>query len=210
MTSPAPEKDLVILTADGQIESAVRGLLTRGRAIGFRELSADIHVHPARDPGCLLRGHDFLRAFCRQYRYAMILLDREGCGKESLSRDALEAELEERLSSSGWGNRAAAVILDPELESWVWSESPEIDAVLGWSGKTSSLKEWLRMEGYTQQGEVKPKRPKEALEQALRLARKSRSSSIFRQLAQRVSVKRCTDPAFLKFKATLQRWFGDR
>jgi hypothetical protein len=66
------------------------------------------------------------------------------------------------------------------------------------------------MEGYTQQGEVKPKRPKEALEQALRLARKSRSSSIFRQLAQRVSVKRCTDPAFLKFKATLQRWFGDR
>jgi hypothetical protein len=33
------------------------------------------------------------------------------------------------LFTSGWENRAAAVVLDPELEIWVWSDSPEVEAV---------------------------------------------------------------------------------
>jgi hypothetical protein len=39
------------------------------------------------------------------------------------------------------------------------------------------------------------------------LVRKGRSSAIFFELAQRVSVNRCIDPAFLKFKNTLRQWF---
>ena len=206
MTGLAPETDLLILAADGQMEFAIKGLLTRGEAIGFREPSVDIRVHPARDPGCLLRGHVFLRPFYRQYRYAIVMLDRDGCGQES-SREALETDLEQRLSLSGWGNRAAAIVLDPELEIWVWSDSPEVANVLGWAGRTPRLAEWLRAEGYSGTSRAKPDRPKEAMEKALRLARKSRSSSIFFQLAQRVSVNRCTDPAFLKFKTILQQWF---
>jgi hypothetical protein len=208
MTSLPPEKDLVVLAADGQMEFAVKGLLTRGCALGFREVSVDIHVHPAKDPGCFLRGHDFLRAFHRQYRHAIVLFDREGCGREDNPREALEQELEERLSSSGWGDRAAVIVLDPELEIWVWSDSPEVDAVLGWTDRTPCLTDWLQAAGYSTSGQTKPRRPKEALEQALRSVRKGRSSAIFFQLAQRVSVNRCTDPAFLKFKATVQRWFG--
>jgi hypothetical protein len=208
MTSLVPKKDLVVLAADGQMEFTVKGLLTRGEAIGFREPSVDIHVHPAKDPGCFLRGHEFLRSFHRQYRHAIVMLDREGCGKEESSRESLENELEQRLSTSGWGDRAVAIILDPELEIWVWSDSPEVDAVLGWSGRTPRLAEWLQAEGYSRSSRTKPDRPKEALEQALRLVRKGRSSTIFLQLAQRVSVNRCTDPALLKFKNTLQKWFG--
>jgi hypothetical protein len=207
MTSIVPEKDLVVLAADGQMEFAVRGLLTRGRALGFRELSVDIHVHPAKDPGCLLKGHDFLRPFHRRYRHAIVIHDRMGCGRETSTREALEVELEQRLSSAGWENRAAAIVLDPELEVWVWSDSPKVAAVLGWTGQTPSLAQWLRIEGYSKDNQAKPDRPKEALEQALRLVRKGRSSAIFRQLAEQVGVHRCTDPAFLKFKATMQRWF---
>jgi hypothetical protein len=207
MTDGVPENDLVVLVADGQMEFAVRGLLTRNQAIKFQELSVDIHVHPNKDPGCLLRGHDFLRPFYRQYRHALIMLDREGCGREDASRQDLESELEQRLSTTGWDNRAAAIVLDPELEIWVWSDSPEVDAVLGWADKTPRLAEWLQSEGYSTSGQTKPKRPKEAMEQALRLARKGRSSAIFLELAQRVSVNRCIDPAFLKFKNTLREWF---
>ena len=207
MTGDAPEKDLVILVADGQMEFAVRGLLTHNEAIGFRPLSVDIHVHPNKDPGCLLRGHDFLRPFYKQYRHAIIMLDREGCGREGDSRQELECEIEQRLSSAGWDNRAAVVVLDPELEVWVWSDSPEVDAVLGWACKTPRLAEWLKNEGYSTSGQTKPNRPKEAMERALRLARKGRSSAIFFELAQRVSVNRCIDPAFLKFKNVLRQWF---
>lgn len=54
----------------------------------------------------------------------------------------------------------------------------------------------------------KPERPKEAMEQALRMVRLPRSSALYRQLAQQVSLARCTDASFLKFKALLQNWFA--
>ncbi len=209
MTSIAPEKDLLVLAADGQMEFAVKGLLTRGEAIGFRDIAVDIHIHPAKDPGCFLRGHDFLRPFYRQYRHALVMFDRDGCGQEALPREELETSLEQRLSSSGWGDRAAVIVLDPELEVWVWSDSPQVDVVLGWADRTPRLAEWLQAEGYLKSGQAKPDRPKEALEHALRLARKGRSSAIFLQLSQQVSVNRCTDPAFRKLKAILQQWFGN-
>ncbi|MFB3133348.1 MAG: hypothetical protein ACE10K_12585, partial [Rhodothermales bacterium] len=56
----------------------------------------------------------------------------------------------------------------------------------------------------------KPQRPKEAVEAVLRATDTPRSSSLYRQLAQKVSLNRCDDPAFLKLKSTLQEWFGIR
>jgi hypothetical protein len=207
MTDCAPDKDLIVLVADGQMEFAVRGLLTHNEAIGFQELSVDIHVHPNKDPGCLRRGHEFLRPFYRQYRHALIMLDRQGCGREGASRQELESELDQRLAAAGWNDRAAAIVLDPELEIWVWSDSPHVDAALGWAGRTPSLSHWLQAEGYFQSGQTKPVKPKEAMDRALRVARKGRSSAIFLELARRVSIHRCVDPAFLKFKRVLHQWF---
>jgi hypothetical protein len=208
MSSAPGVKDLVVLAADGQMEFAVRGLLGRGASLRFREISADIYVHPSKDPGCLLRAHDFLRPFVRQYLHAVVMFDLDGCGRAGHSREAIEEEVEQRLLISGWEDRAAAVVLDPELEAWVWSDSPEVDAVLGWTGRQPPLAHWLRSEGYLLPDELKPRDPKEALEEALRIVRKRRSSATYRELAQRVSLQRCSDPAFVKLKAILQRWFG--
>ena len=60
---------------------------------------------------------------------------------------------------------------------------------------------------YLQTGEVKPARPKEAFEAALREARKPRSASLYQQIAERVSLRRCTDTAFLELKSILNNWF---
>jgi len=201
-------KDLVILAADGQIEFAVKGLLTRNLSIGFREISFDIFVHPEKDPGCLLRCHDFLRPFYRQYAHALVMFDRVGCGKEAFPRESLELEVEKRLSKSGWGDRSAVIVLDPELESWVWSDSPEVAPVLGWADKSPPLSLWLQQNGYLGVHQQKPERPKKAMEEALRFAKKGRSSSIYLELAKRVGVNRCVDPAFTKFKLLMKQWFG--
>lgn len=168
MTEYPGMKDLVVLAADGQIEFAVKGLLARNQSIGFREISFDIFVHPERDPGCLLRCHH-LRPFSRQYEYALVMFDREGCGKEESPRELLEIEIEKRLFDSGWDNRAVVIILDPELEIWVWSDSPEVASVLGWVGKYPQLSVWLQEEGYLGEHIRKPKRPKEAMEEAFAL-----------------------------------------
>ena len=208
MTPQTMMKDLVVLVADGQMKFAVRGLLTRGRSLQFRDISFDIWVHPAKDPGCLRRGHEFLRAFTRQYAHALVMHDRDGCGRDTESREALELEIESHLAAAGWHDRAAAIVIDPELEVWVWSDSPEVGTILGWTGRQPSLAEWLDRQGHCELGHGKPRNPKKAVDDALQLSGKRRSSSIFSQLAERVSVHRCIDPAFLKFKALLQQWFS--
>jgi hypothetical protein len=207
MTTGQYPHDLVVLVADKNMEFAVKGILGRAQAMGTREPNSVIHVHPEKDPGCLLRGHEFLSLFQKQFAHAMILLDFEGCGQERSDREALEAAIEERLSQSGWGGRAAAVVIDPELEMWVWSDSQQVDAVLGWQGRSPDLRSWLKAKNFLQEGQAKPERPKEAMELALRTVRKPRSSTLYFQLARQVSVERCVDSAFLKLKTTLQAWF---
>lgn len=202
--------DLVVLVADKDMEVTVRGLLARSQALAIRTIAVDVYRHPQRDPGCRLRSADFLRSFSRQYRYALVMFDHEGCGGGEATRQELESAVEERRSATGWQDRAAAIAFDPELENWVWSDSPEVIRVLGWDSVTPSLTMWLENEGFWQRGDVKPRRPKEAMERTLRYARKPRSASLFFELASRVSVQRCADPAFTKFKLTMQKWFpGD-
>ncbi len=209
MTAASLEKDLVLLVADEQMKCAVEGLLSRGAALGFHDISFDLYVHPHKDPGCLLRAHEFLRQFHRQYRHALVMFDREGCGRDAVQAGDLEREVEQRLAVAGWNQRAAVVVIDPELECWVWSDSPQVDTALGWTGRVPALRQWLRDVEYVSGDAVKPSRPKEAMEQALRLVRKARSSAIFRQLARNVSVNRCSDRAFGRFRAVLAGWFAE-
>lgn len=205
--STTPQKALIVLTADKDMEFAVRGILGRFKSLGIQEVAADFRVHPEHDPGCLLRGHDFLKPLINQYDHALLLLDREGSGQEIKSRVELEAEIESRLSQAGWGDRAAAIVIDPELEMWVWSDSPHVDTILGWQGKEPDLRTWLFEKGYLSTGVLKPPRPKEALEEALRAVKAPKSSSTYSRIAQKVSISSCIDPSFLKLKDVLQLWF---
>lgn len=207
MTNRQFPKDLVILVADGTMEFAVRGIINRSQAIKIREVTPVFYVHPEHDPGCALRGHSFLATFAKQFAHALIMLDHKGSGQEKSTRENLEAEIEERLSQSGWGNRATAVVIDPELEMWVWSDSPHVDSILGWEGRKPALRLWLQQNRYLQANQVKPENPKETLELALKVVGKPRSSSLYKHLAQKVSFERCVDPSFVKLKTILQTWF---
>ena len=203
----AGQQDLVVLVPGRDDQAALAGILARHEALGIRQVRATFQRHPDRDPGCLLRGHEFLRPQANRFRHALVMFDRAGCGREGRGREELEAEVESRLSTSGWGDRAAVVVINPELEIWVWADSPHVDIELGWQGRDPDLRSWLAQEGFLQADEHKPQRPKEAVEKALRLAGKRRSSAIYRQLAGRVSLQRCEDPAFLKLRDTLRGWF---
>jgi hypothetical protein len=200
-------KDLVILVPDKNMEAAVEGILLRHKALGIRQLDVKVIVHPARDPGCLRDGSEFLRQFCNQYAHGLILFDREGCGRESLSAEQLEGSVESQLRSSGWEERAATIVLDPELEIWVCSESTHIPRILGWETDMASLRQWLIDNCYSRPDQSKPDRPKEAMEKILRIQKKPRSSEIYSELARKVGLKHCRDRAFGKLKETLSAWF---
>jgi hypothetical protein len=200
-------RDLVALVADKDMEQTVSGLLAREAAIGMRHIELVIYVHPSRDSGCRTGCHEFLRPFVNKFERAIVMFDREGSGGDPTPRRDLELRAEDMLSAAGWDSRCAAIVLDPELESWVWSDSPEVDRVVGWAGRQPPLREWLRRNGFECLANGKPERPKEALRSALRHVRKQPSSSLFRALARDVSVRRCVDPSFQKFVSTLQTWF---
>ena len=207
MSTDFPPKDLVCLVADKNMEASLRGLLSRFHSLQIRQVTCDLFVHPDRDPGCLLRSHDFLRPFASQYEHALVLLDQKGCGQEETEREVLEADIEGRLGNQGWADRGAAVVIAPELENWVWSDSPHVDRALGWEGRTVPLRSWLQEEGLLPAGFSKPSEPKRAVELVLRTVRTPRSSAIYLALAQSVSTERCTDPAFAKLRRCLREWF---
>jgi hypothetical protein len=202
-------KDLVVLAADRNMELAVRGLLsTRAPALGIRKVSFDTFAHPERDPGCRLKSHEFLRGFAGSYSRAIVLFDREGCGAEAKSRIELEAEVVAQLDVSGWAGRTAVVVLDPELEVWVWAQSHHVEQTLGWQGPPNGLRFRLVEEGLWKAGEPKPHAPKKAVEHALWTARKPRSSAMYQRLAETVSLAACNDEAFTKFRNVLSSWFS--
>lgn len=202
------QQDLVILVSDKNMEYGIEGLLKRPQAIGIHNITYKIYLHIHRDPGCLRESHNFLRPFTQGFRHALVLFDRYGCGNDDLPAERLEEAVRAHLSRNGWNDRADVVVLDPELESWVWSDSPRVDECLGWSGRDPRLRQWLQEENLWREGDTKPPRPRACLEKALQQVSKPRSSTIYRQLGATVGVERCTDPAFARFKTILRRWFS--
>ena len=201
------EKDLVVLAADSNIEQALIGLFTRPEALGIRPIDVNISVHPQHDPGCATRGVEFLSNFSQQYLHGLLIFDREGSGMEQKQPQEIQKELNHEFKDSAWGKQARAIVLDPELEAWVWSNSPHVDDVAGWKNRRPPLRRWLISQGYLQAGATKPQRPKEALQAALHTVRKPRSASLYRQLAEKVSLRRCNDPSFSELKRVLTAWF---
>jgi len=199
-------KDLVVLVADNDLEYALKGLFSRPERLGVRSIEADIHIHPEHDPACALRGVEFLSSFSRLYEHGLLMFDHEGSGQEQQSREAMQEDLNKDLRSL-WGNRARAIVLLPELESWVWSDSPHVDYVAGWKGRRPPLRDWLKEQGWLREGEVKPDRPKEAFQAALREAGMRRSHSLYQEIAEKVSLRRCQDPSFQEFREIVQEWF---
>ena len=193
---------MIILVADKDMEAAVSQLLQRHSAMGIRPITADVFVHPHHDPGVFNGAHEFLSPFVTQYVYALVRFDLEGSGRKE-NAERLAHAVQSRLNEVGWLRRSAVVVLDPELEIWIWSDSPHVAEALGLSSE--ELEEVLTE--YRPNGRRKPTRPKEAMEQALWRSRIPRSSSIYSKIARKASLSRCTDSAFLRLKAYLHECF---
>ncbi len=202
-------KDLIVLVADKSMEEAVEGVLSRPPSLGIQSIRWEIFRHPEKDAGCRAHGIAFLEPHVRSYRHALLMFDREGCGDETTPVENLEEILRRDLRSI-WADRADVVIIEPELDIWVWSDSPRVDEIIGWPAGAPSLRPWLESKGFLPPGRTKPERPKEALEAVLYEIRKPYSASLYGELAKHVSLKRCEDSAFLNFKHILQRWFGGK
>jgi hypothetical protein len=199
-------KDLIVLVPDKNMKSGLESLLPRTEALNILTIAFDVFVHPQKDPGSYHRAADFLRPFSRMYSYAIALIDREGSGQENLSSDEMADGIKSQIENNGWAEKAEVIVFDPELESWIWTGSIHTAKALGWSNYLE-LNNWLEEQGIWPESMNKPVRPKEAVEISLRQKGIPRSSSIYKEIAQKVSFTECRDRAFIQFKAVVQKWF---
>ena len=200
------QQDLVALVADGHQEKALHVLLNqRIDSLGICGIRADVYVHPMRDPGVYRQAAGFLAPFQQSHRYALVMLDVSFPGSPG-SRAAIECEIEKRLAQRGWIERSQVVAIEPELEAWVWSDSPHVADVLG--QRRTQIRRFAERHGWWRASDPKPREPGRLFRAVLREARKPPSAAIFGELAKRVSLERCADPAFAKLRATLRTWFG--
>jgi hypothetical protein len=204
------KQDLIILLADLDAENAIRSLLElRATELNIRPVALEIKRHYLRDSGCFRLAHEFVRSYLRTHSHALVVFDRHGSGKDIESPEEIEVIVENRLVQNGWTHEnCACVVMDPELEIWVWAQSAEVARILGFGSTTVDMNAFLSAKKLLKEGQDKPPDPKKAVEQCLKRAKKPHSARIFSELAGIVPFEGCRDRAFLKFRRTLEAWFG--
>lgn len=211
-------RDCLWFVADSAMANVVDGFLSEGHLEGrlgcrsFRfDFDQDLIEAPrfgkGADGGIYGHCHRLLQenGYLNSHQRLIVMLDQEFGGE----RPAVEVrqEILERLQLNGWSDgRADVVVIDPELEVWVWQDNPHVQAAVGFSG-TGSLRQALNNDAEWPEGLGKPLQPKTLFRQVCRRYRTTYNSSLYRDIVEKVSVKNCTDSAFQQLIATLCRWF---
>ncbi|MGV3533321.1 MAG: methylation-associated defense system protein MAD4 [Chthoniobacteraceae bacterium] len=198
-------KDLVVLVADKQARFALTGAFGRPESLGIRPITFDFREHIGRDGGTRATGPEVLALEHRRFSHALLVLDHEGCGEEDRSSFELEAELDARLERT-WGGNAKAIVIDPELDIWIWGSSNSLQGAIEWRDP-KDIRAWLIDRKFVFDSNGKPKRPKEAIEAALHQIRMPRSAALYQRVAKKISLRNCTDPAFSRLRSQLEMWF---
>ncbi len=199
-------KDLVVLVADKNMHYALRGALARPDAMGIRSVAPEFRTHIGRDGGMRTTGVELLARERNRFAHALLVFDLEGSGAaEEQTAEELERVLDEQLHAL-WGPHAKAVVIAPELDIWLWGADNSLRDCLQWP-LDGTIRAWLQSKGFVFDAQGKPERPKEALEAMVRVHRLPRSSALYEKITGRISLRRCSDPAFCRLRDALQRWF---
>lgn len=207
-------RDCKFIVACKNMEFAVQGFLSRRDFhvyLGCRRFAFDPRedLYSARgkaDSGLCANGDPILRMCRDTHRHAIVLLDAEWVGSPGAKK--IRTKLEKHLRAAGWKlPNCAVVVIDPELENWIWIPHDSVAAAMGW-GELGALRTFLTGTGDWAAGGAKPASPKEALERALEETDEPRSSKLYEKILRSVpDVDGCTDGAFQLLRDTLRVWF---
>jgi len=206
-----PTRGCVFLVADGTMEQVVRGLLGRpdfSETFGIGAFDFELLVErEGNDPGVFRRGAEFLKPYSFTHQNALLMLDAawEGAPKPR----AIREKLRRRMEAVWPAERFEVVVLDPELEVWIWQDDPSVERVVGFNREhgVQSLRSRLEANGWWPARQTKPPDPKGALQWALRQTKIHFSSALHREVARHAPFHRCKDPAFKLLAQTLRRWY---
>ena len=208
------KRPLIILVADGTMKAVFQAFFRRPQffnALGCAEFDFDpateIVFDALRakgfDGGVYSRCDDLLRNYLKTHEHAMVVIDRQFGGESPATQ--VRNEMMSRLLQSGWSNeRIEVVIIDPELEVWMWQDNPNVWDALNCR---SSLREDLLKCGNWPAEAAKPLQPKETIMRIIKDNRAGAPLAVYSKIASKVAVSKCTDESFTAFRSTVQGWF---
>lgn len=176
------EKELLVVGPDKNMQFLMESLLSKATSLGAQLPSHRLDTHPQRDAGCL-DAHELLEPQARLYQHALVVANAERSGRAGVPRERLEAEIEQKLSASGWGDRARAVIVAPGIGRWLMEHSYQERCPPGGDAQA-------------------------ALEALLRRKKIPQSPELYRSLAAQMIAEGEPDPAWQKILSALKDWFG--
>jgi hypothetical protein len=209
-------RDCLFFVADGTMAEVIDGFLSRGHfpgRLGCRdfEFSFDddilVGTHfGATDGGMHKYCHALLQenGYMESHQHLVVMLDQKFGGERPAAE--VREEVLANLQQCGWADRADVVVIDPELEVWVWQDNPHVERAVGYSGRTK-LRELLNNDDEWPGGRDKPIQPKDLFKAVCKRFKQSYSPSLYRDIVEKVSIAGCTDQAFHQLVASLVRWF---
>jgi hypothetical protein len=203
-------RELVILVADGTMAAVLRAFFERQfhHALACSPFQFDpandiVHDPLNTDGGVHRRCHEILRPYLNTHRRALVVLDQQ-FGRERPSEE-VRGDIERRLNTNGWQDRAAAAVIDPELEVLLWQDNPHVELALRHTGP--SLRQLLAQDGRWPTGAAKPPAPKEVIQALIRANRAGPPMVVYSRIARAVSTAGCVSPAFHHVRDALRAWF---
>jgi hypothetical protein len=213
-------RDCVFILADGTMRAMFEGFLDRAHfsrrlKVGEFQLEATTDLIVAVgsrtdtsgfDSGLYSNARVWLDPLLGHYRHAIVVLDNDWDGSPGVV--AIREKIRKDLVESGWHqDQIEVIVIDPELESWVWQDSVHVERAFRYRRDEISLRMRLQRDGWWDDGQPKPTRPKEAFESLKRELRLRPAAVVFNEIASSITVANCTDPAFQQLCTTLRRWF---
>lgn len=206
-------RDCVFFVADKTMRETFLGFLgreDRDQQLGCGPFEFDpnedlFFAAGQNDPGLWTRADELLRPFLISHHKAVVVLDCDWDG--SPGQAAILARITRQLTDSGWdADRVVVIAIDPELEEWIWQDSPVLERELRHTGPTS-LRSSLAKRGLWPVDRNKPPSPKQVLLQLQTENRVKKSSAVFKRIAAAVPIAACADPEFQRLKSQLRAWF---
>jgi len=206
-------RDCIFLLADTNMRAAFEGYFTRqgfGQSLSCGNFDFDPYLDIVvasgdNDPGLYTRGHEILRSYQATHRHAVVVLDAEWDG--SPGKEKIINHLTTQIKATGWeADRFVVIVIDPELENWIWQQSDHVAKGLGF-GNRHELMADPGLRAAWPPGQAKPSSPKEIFQSLLQKRRIPRSSAIYKKITSHVSARHCQDSAFQRLADSLRSWF---
>lgn len=196
-------RDLIICVPDKSIEYSLLAGLSRFESLGTRPFDFEIRVHTGRDGGVRKDGVSLVNLLRYHFSHALIVFDYEGSG--AINASNIEREIDNLLAQT-WGQCGKAIVIEPEVDIWMWGSDTSLASVVSWNRDTR-IRDWITEKGFELDSLNKPRRPKEALQFLLRETGKKKSAVNYKKIAESIGLGKCQDDSFLRMRNTLREWF---